>query len=289
MTDTVPGAGAASGSLLDWFTQLVSDDGARARFAADPEGFLAENGLSDLDPADVHHVLPLVADTVAARLDTTFDASVPAPDPQPLDGETALQAIARQVSYVSEQVRPPGDGTDPDWTESLLDDLAGAPDGLEGFGHPIVPLGDVPPGFDDHDPVSGLTPEHDLDDHGGHDPDGNDPRGDEPHTPDPTDPVDSAVSTDLDLFDFGAASAPAPVPAPEAPVGGTPEPHGAHLGLVDDHDLDGDDAGALDDDAFDHDHLGGRGAGHFLDGDDGDHPAGPDAHLPDAHLPDAGA
>lgn len=278
MTDTVPGAGAASGSLLDWFTQLVSDDGARARFAADPEGFLAENGLSDLDPADVHHVLPLVADTVAARLDTTFDASVPAPDPQPLDGETALQAIARQVSYVSEQVRPPEDGTDPDRAGSLLDGLAGAPGGLEGFGHPLVPSGDVPPGFDDHDPVSGLPPEHDLDDHGGHDLDGHDLDGDELHTPDPTDP---AESTDLDLVDFGAASTPTTGPtAPDAQDGGTPEPSGAHLGLVHDHDhdLDGDDAGLLDDDAVGPDHRGDPLGDHGH----GDPPAGPDAHLPDA-------
>src|ERR671926_1630086 len=117
MTDTAASRAPESGSLLDWFTQIVSDPDARARLAADPEGFLAENGLADLDPADVHHVLPLVADTVAARLDTTVDASVPTPDPQPLDGETALQAIARQISYVSEQVRPPDDGTDPDWAD----------------------------------------------------------------------------------------------------------------------------------------------------------------------------
>lgn len=135
MTDTAPE------SLLDWMTGLVADPAAAARFTADPRAGLAAQGLADLDPADLAHAMPLVTDSVAARFDTTVAATTP---PAVLAGEGALEALARHVGSVPALVGAGVDAPDPDgpddWTESLVDDPAGAPDDLDG-----------------------VTPDHDLD------------------------------------------------------------------------------------------------------------------------------
>jgi hypothetical protein len=102
VTDAVPSA-----SLLDWIIGLVTDPAARARFAVDPGGALGEQGLADLDPVDLQHALPLVTDTVAARIDATVTSSVP---PALLQGETPVEALVRQFTVVSDTVVPGEDG-----------------------------------------------------------------------------------------------------------------------------------------------------------------------------------
>ncbi|MCD2188612.1 IniB N-terminal domain-containing protein [Actinomycetospora soli] len=168
MTDTAPGAE----SLLDWMTGLVADPVARARFAADPQHEIDAQGLADLDPADVAHSMPLVTDTVAARFDAVVD--LPA-TPVQLVGESAVDALARHFGVVPSVVdagaAPVEDDLD-DWTETLVDDLAGAPDGLEGVvdAGPGIDLdldgtGDLDGAHHDHDldVMTRLDVDHDLD------------------------------------------------------------------------------------------------------------------------------
>ena len=147
MTDVAPGS-----SLLDWITGLVTDPVARERFAADPHGVLGEQGLADVDPADLHHAIPLVTDTVAARLDTVADGSTSIPGP--LDGESGLEAAIRQITAIPDHIVPLADHELP--AHALSDH--GAVD-LDDLGRGAIH--DVPDGFDD--PV-GHLPHDTLDD-----------------------------------------------------------------------------------------------------------------------------
>ncbi|WP_018332927.1 IniB N-terminal domain-containing protein [Actinomycetospora chiangmaiensis] len=157
MTDVAPGA-----SLLDWVTGLVSDPATRARFAADPHRVLGEAGLADLDPADLHHAIPLVTDTVAARLDAVADGSTPIPGP--LAGESGLEATVRQLGAISDRIVPLSEA-DPGVRHDAVHDLD----------HPGAHAGhavphDVPDWFDDapHDGTGDLRDSHDLDDRAPH-------------------------------------------------------------------------------------------------------------------------
>ena len=49
---------------MEFVKLLLSDDAERAHFAVDPDGSLAEYGLGDLSPADVHDAVVLVQDTL---------------------------------------------------------------------------------------------------------------------------------------------------------------------------------------------------------------------------------
>jgi hypothetical protein len=49
---------------MEFVKLLLRDDVERARFAADPDGTLAEHGMGDLTPADVHDAVVLVQDTL---------------------------------------------------------------------------------------------------------------------------------------------------------------------------------------------------------------------------------
>jgi hypothetical protein len=51
-------------SLMEFVKLLLSDDVARAHFAADPDDSLAHHGLSDLSPADVRDAVGHVQDTL---------------------------------------------------------------------------------------------------------------------------------------------------------------------------------------------------------------------------------
>ncbi|MEJ2869443.1 IniB N-terminal domain-containing protein [Actinomycetospora sp. OC33-EN08] len=247
MTDTAPGPE----SLVDWMTGLVSDPVARARFTADPRHELGAQGLADLDPADVAHAMPLVTDVVAARFDAVVE---PAAAPAQLAGESAVDALTRHFSAVPTAVAPAADTEGDDWTESLADDLAGAPDGLEG----VVSAG---PGVDlDLDgtgDLDGVHHDHDLDVM---------TRLDDDHTLDGDAPDASAAAPTLG---FGAP------PAPDVPRDAV---DAVDPVVVDDppeeHDLDDHRPGALEADPLD-------AGGIDLD----DHHAGVD-HLPDDPVHD---
>ncbi|MGB3442704.1 MAG: IniB N-terminal domain-containing protein [Actinophytocola sp.] len=99
-------------TLQDFALTLINDEAAKAAYAADPLGVLKEAGLSDLTPADVQEVLPLVADSLppvglpadgtAAPMDGLGDLPVlgdlPIPAVPGLDGlETPLGDLSTGV------------------------------------------------------------------------------------------------------------------------------------------------------------------------------------------------
>jgi hypothetical protein len=260
MTDVAPGA-----SLLDWVTGLVTDPAAQARFAADPHGVLGEAGLADLDPADLFHAIPLVTDSVAARLDAVADGS--APIPGPLEGESGLDAAVRQLTAIPDRIVPISEHD-----EALRHDaLHELPDhGVNG--HAVVDLDD-PAG--PHDVPDG------LDDGVGHHP--YDPR--EIHDLD--DRAHDAWSPGSHPADAAADHA---RPAPAFATG-----HASHLGVVDpghtdiqQTDLDGSElhgtATDWHDDTAWHDDGGPHGTAHAAT-DEGDHHLDEDdtAHHTDTH------
>jgi len=60
-------------SLMDFLRNLLTDSGLRDQFAANPQGALAEHGLSNLSPADVHDALVLCQDTQTADFHRSYD------------------------------------------------------------------------------------------------------------------------------------------------------------------------------------------------------------------------
>lgn len=70
---------------MEFVQLLLSDDGERALFAADPHASLDRHGLGDLTPADVHDAVGFVEDTFtvdwAQAYGTGAGAHAHAPEP----------------------------------------------------------------------------------------------------------------------------------------------------------------------------------------------------------------
>ncbi|MFD1528201.1 IniB N-terminal domain-containing protein [Pseudonocardia aurantiaca] len=124
-------------SLLEFLQELVSDAGMRDRFLADPHATLADLGLADLSPADVHDALVLVEDTQTADFSADFTAGLPdlaghvPPAPPP---HAHPDAVGYLSSYLTGE-QPVLDADDLD--VDRLADLDGAswpPDDTAGFG-----------------------------------------------------------------------------------------------------------------------------------------------------------
>jgi hypothetical protein len=96
-------------TLHDFVLKLLVEPGARAEFELDPEGALAEAGLSDITAADVQEVIPLVVDYAPVDgVNGLVDLDAVAVDPT--SAVSQLQGIT--------QVLPVGaaSGTGPDLT-----------------------------------------------------------------------------------------------------------------------------------------------------------------------------
>ena len=105
----------ASQSLLDFILNLLRDQDARQEFQNDPRGALEANGFDDLCAQDVADALPLVVDQSRVSVDQggSFDRSYdggaptttvhlpPPPAPQPLPGESDIDAVVRQFEYIT--------------------------------------------------------------------------------------------------------------------------------------------------------------------------------------------
>lgn len=137
-------------SLLDWATRLAVDPDLRTRFASEPRDVLDEQGLGEIPPVDLHHALPLVTDSVAARLGTDVDLAAWATSEAQRDDEDAVDAVARQLGQVTDTVlaHTGEDGVGEDLDDEPdelhdptadLDDL-GAPDDLD---DPMADLDDI--------------------------------------------------------------------------------------------------------------------------------------------------
>lgn len=133
-------------SLLDWATGLATDPVLRARFGEEPRTVLDEQGFAQVAPADLHHSLPLVTDTVAARLGT----EVPLVESvAQLDGEDPVTALARHLGTATETVLG---GNDPTTHDDDVEHPAGSPAGPVDLDGPMTPDDDVDP--------SDPTPDH---------------------------------------------------------------------------------------------------------------------------------
>jgi hypothetical protein len=87
-------------SLLEFLQELLTDAGTRAGFLADPHGTLAEQGLADLSPADVHDALVLVEDTRTADFDPYGSAPAAAFGPPPA-GTAHTDAVQYLSGYLT--------------------------------------------------------------------------------------------------------------------------------------------------------------------------------------------
>ena len=68
---------------MEFVKLLLSDDVERAHFAADPDGTLAQHGLGDLSPADVHDAVVLVQDTLTVDWAQAYGTGAGAAHPRP--------------------------------------------------------------------------------------------------------------------------------------------------------------------------------------------------------------
>ncbi|WP_433276302.1 IniB N-terminal domain-containing protein [Pseudonocardia xinjiangensis] len=75
-------------SLLDFLRGLRNDDAFRSAFTADPGATLAEHGLGDLSPYDVHDALVLMEDTETAEFSPDFTSAGAHLTPPPPDGSS---------------------------------------------------------------------------------------------------------------------------------------------------------------------------------------------------------
>ena len=84
---------------MEFVKLLLSDDAERAHFAVDPDGSLAEYGLGDLSPADVHDAVVLVQDTLTVDWAQAYGtgagaAHPPTPEPGGAPGSEEWWAAA---------------------------------------------------------------------------------------------------------------------------------------------------------------------------------------------------
>jgi hypothetical protein len=126
-------------TLHDFVVNLLTDAGLRSAFELDPEGTLARLGLSDVVPADVHDVIPLVVDSVPLQGLTDLSA---------VEGLGALgvgsTGVVGQVQTVANQFTAGVNGTGADVTVANVAAVSVDPDGLTvsaSSGLPVLGLG----------------------------------------------------------------------------------------------------------------------------------------------------
>jgi hypothetical protein len=138
-------------TLQDFVMNLINDEAAKSAYAADPLGALKDAGLTDLTPADVQEVLPLVADSLPAGLPTDLSAlpvdlpaGLPTLDSLPMDSLPAMPAGVPSLSDLPLDLP----GGVPSLSDLPLDLPEGVPSlsdlpSLPGLPTLATPLGDV--------------------------------------------------------------------------------------------------------------------------------------------------
>jgi hypothetical protein len=82
-------------SLLDWIMSLLEDKDARAQFQADPGGYTARSGFTELSGADVHDALCLAADRAPAH----SDHATHLPSPSHHHGESGHRYLDHYINH----------------------------------------------------------------------------------------------------------------------------------------------------------------------------------------------
>lgn len=114
-----PAAPQEPATLHDFTLDLLTDPAAREAFQLDPEGVLHSCGLSDITPADVQEILPLVLDAASvAQVDAVGQVLGTAGDLGVVDQLTAIAGNAAGVTSIADAVAVP----------SLVDDFSGLGD-----------------------------------------------------------------------------------------------------------------------------------------------------------------
>jgi hypothetical protein len=96
-----------STSILDFIRQLLFSEDLRQDFAADPEGTLADHGLDNLSPDDVHDALVLVEDNQTADFSRDFNVgnnasfTPPPPVQHTAGGDVHHQAVEYLNNYIT--------------------------------------------------------------------------------------------------------------------------------------------------------------------------------------------
>jgi hypothetical protein len=125
---------AAPLSLLEFVRAVLDQDALRADFAADPAGTLAEHGLDELSPADVHDALVLVEDSRTVDFSRDYLADTPS-DPEPSlppvpGGDDHEAATEYLTSYVTGEVDGRGSAAGAEqWSDPDADPDTGATPG----------------------------------------------------------------------------------------------------------------------------------------------------------------
>lgn len=158
-------------SLLDFLRGLQTDETFRSVFTADPGATLAEHGLGDLSPYDVHDALVLMEDTETAEFSRDFTGAAAHLTPPPPNGSSdAHQYLSAYLASTSSEADAP---VVDDWGAEHLDPEADleplfASGGADGGGYGV---GDDAIGFGDgagtltgsSDPVTDLDPAYGFD------------------------------------------------------------------------------------------------------------------------------
>ena len=74
---------------MEFVKLLLSEEGERAHFAADPDGTLARHGLGELSPADVHDAVGFVEDTLTVDWAQAYGTGAEVPHTPSYPPETA--------------------------------------------------------------------------------------------------------------------------------------------------------------------------------------------------------
>jgi hypothetical protein len=104
--------------LLDVAEDLIGDPAAKAAFAEDPDGFLAERGLDGLTGDDLSTALEHVADALPAATAARLPSFEPGSEPLEVLGELAA-------------VEPPTDSEALDFGAGAAEDLDQEPEAAE--------------------------------------------------------------------------------------------------------------------------------------------------------------
>ena len=108
---------------MEFVKLLLSDDGERALFAADPDATLDRHGLGDLSPADVHDAVGFVEDTFTVDWAQAYGtgagaAHTPAPEPTAVPQDWWAAEVPDPVIEHADPAPAP---TAPEVDDTLLD------------------------------------------------------------------------------------------------------------------------------------------------------------------------
>jgi len=97
---------AATLSIMEFIRELLFNDDLRQDFSQDPQGTLADHGLSDLSPEDVHDALVLVEDNQTADFSRDYNVGNTATftPPPPVHHTAGADTHQEAINYLNNYV-----------------------------------------------------------------------------------------------------------------------------------------------------------------------------------------